>query len=43
MKFNEYDIIALTEETRAIHKETREPIVLQRGTVGTILMDFDGF
>ncbi len=42
MQFNEYDIVALTEETRAIHKETREPIVLQRGAVGTILMDFEG-
>ncbi len=42
MKFNEYDIVALTEETPATRKETREPIVLQRGAVGTILMDFDG-
>lgn len=42
MRFNEYDMIALIEETRAIHKETRQPIVLQRGAVGTILMDFDG-
>ncbi len=42
MHFNEYDVVALTEETPGIHQDTNQPIVLQRGAVGTILMDFEG-
>jgi hypothetical protein len=42
MQFNEYDVVALTEECRGKHQDTNEPIVLQRGAVGTILMDFEG-
>jgi Domain of unknown function (DUF4926) len=42
MKFNEYDVVALTEAVPGLRMETHEPIVLQRGAVGTILMDFEG-
>ena len=42
MNLQEYDIVALTAEIQAIHKETQQPIVLRHGQVGTILMDFDG-
>ena len=42
MTFREYDVIALTEEISGKHQDTDEPIVLQRGAVGTILMDFKG-
>jgi Domain of unknown function (DUF4926) len=41
MTFNEYDIVALTEEIQAIHKVTHQPILLRSGQVGTILMNFD--
>jgi Domain of unknown function (DUF4926) len=42
MKFNAYDVVALTKECQGRHQDTNEPIVLQRGAVGTILMDFEG-
>jgi hypothetical protein len=29
MTFNEYDIVALTEEIQAIHKVTHQPILLR--------------
>ena len=35
------DVVALTEEINAIHKETSGPILLRPGQVGTILMSFD--
>lgn len=41
MNFKEYDVVALTEEIQAIHKETQQPIRLIPGQVGTILMDFE--
>lgn len=41
MTLNEYDVVALTAEIQAIHKETSEPILLRPGQVGTILMSFD--
>jgi hypothetical protein len=42
MTFQEYDVVALTEEIQAIHKTTKQPILLRHGQVGTILMAFDG-
>ena len=42
MQFNEYDVVALTEECRGHHQDTNKPIVLQRGAVSTILIDFEG-
>ena len=35
------DVVALTEEIHAIHKETFGPILLRSGQVGTILMSCD--
>ena len=40
MTLKEYDVVALTSEVQAIHKETKQPILLRSGQVGTILMDF---
>lgn len=37
----EYDVIALINETQATHKETKRPILLRPGQVGTVLMSFD--
>jgi Domain of unknown function (DUF4926) len=41
MTLNEYDVVALTTEINAIHKETSGQILLRPGQVGTILMSFD--
>jgi hypothetical protein len=41
MTLDEYDVVALTEEIQAIHKDTSGPILLRPGQVGTILMSFD--
>lgn len=38
MEFHEYDVVALTIAIQAIHKATGQPILLQPGQVGTILM-----
>lgn len=41
MNLKEYDVVALTEEIQATHKETQQSILLRHGQVGTILMAFD--
>lgn len=41
MTIHEYDIIALIEDVSASHPETQQPILLRRGQVGTVLMEFD--
>ena len=41
MTLHEYDVVALTTEIQAIHKETSQPILIRPGKVGTILMSFD--
>ena len=41
MTINEYDIVAITEDISANHPETKQPILLRRDQVGTVLMDFD--
>jgi hypothetical protein len=41
MTIKEYDVVALTKEVQAIHKETEQPILLKQGQVGTVLMSFD--
>ncbi|MGL5836505.1 MAG: DUF4926 domain-containing protein, partial [Waterburya sp.] len=33
---------AIDRDLTAIHKETNEPILLRKGQVGTVVMDFDG-
>ena len=37
----EYDLVALTKDISAIHKQTQTPILLRRGQVGTVIMDFE--
>ena len=41
MKLNEYDVVALTEEVAAEHQETRQPLLLRCGQVGTVLMTLE--
>lgn len=41
MEIQEYDVVALIKEVQAIHKETKQLILLKQGQVGTILMSFD--
>ncbi len=40
-KIKEYDLVVITQDIQVIHKETLKKILLRRGQVGTILMDFD--
>lgn len=40
-EIQEYDLVALTEDTNATHKITKQPILLRRGQMGTVLMYFD--
>jgi hypothetical protein len=37
----EYDLVVLTKDTQVIHKQTHTPILLRRGQVGTVVMDFE--
>ncbi|MBW4443329.1 MAG: DUF4926 domain-containing protein [Plectolyngbya sp. WJT66-NPBG17] len=37
----EYDVVALTENTSATYKTTHQPILLRRGQIGTVLITFD--
>ena len=37
----EYDLVVLTKDIQAIHKLTHTPILLCRGQVGTVVMDFE--
>ncbi|HEY9647601.1 MAG TPA: DUF4926 domain-containing protein [Chroococcidiopsis sp.] len=41
MAFKEYDIVALRSGLQAIHKNNQQPIFLQPGQVGTVIMNFD--
>ena len=41
MTFKEYDIVALKSDIQAIHKESQQPILLQHGQVGTVVMTFN--
>ncbi len=40
-QIQEYDLVVLTEDIQVIHKQTLKQILLRRGQVGTVLMDFD--
>ena len=42
MTIQEYDVVALTDEVEAVHKETHQLILLKRGQVGAVLMSFNG-
>ncbi len=41
-QIQEYDLVAIDRDVSATHKETNEPILLRKGQVGTVVMDFDG-
>ena len=41
-QIKEYDLVAIDRDIPATHKETKQPILLRKGQVGTVLMDFDG-
>lgn len=41
MTFKEYDVVAIKSEIKAIHKESQQPILLQAGQVGTVVMNFN--
>jgi Domain of unknown function (DUF4926) len=41
MTFKEYDIVALKSDIQAVHKESRQSILLQPGQVGTVVMNFN--
>ena len=41
-QIKEYDLVAIDRNISATHKETKQPILLRKGQVGTVLMDFDG-
>ncbi len=37
----EYDLVIIDRDTPATHKETHQPILLRKGQVGTVLMNFN--
>ena len=39
-EIQEYDLVALTEDTIVTHRVTHQQILLQRGQMGTVLMSF---
>ncbi|MGL5074799.1 MAG: DUF4926 domain-containing protein [Waterburya sp.] len=41
-QIQEYDLVAIDRDIPATHKETKQPILLRKGQVGTVVMDFDG-
>ena len=41
-QIQEYNLVAIDRDLTATHKETNQPILLRKGQVGTVVMDFDG-
>ena len=41
-QIKEYDLVAIDRDIPATHKETNESILLRKGQVGTVIMEFDG-
>jgi hypothetical protein len=37
-----HDVVVLAEDVRTEHFDTRRPLLLRRGQVGTVVMEFDG-
>lgn len=37
-----HDVVALLEDMPATHFETGQPLLLRRGQIGTVVMDYDG-
>ena len=40
-QIKEYDLVAIDKDITAVHKETNEAILLRKGQVGTVVMNFD--
>jgi hypothetical protein len=40
-QIKEYDLVVIDRDIFATHKETKQPILLRKGQVGTVVMDFD--
>lgn len=40
-QIKEYDLVVIDRDISATHKETKQPILLRKGQVGTVVMDFD--
>ena len=41
-KIQDLDLVALTEDIQTTHYETGRTIILYKGQVGTVVMEFDG-
>lgn len=41
MTFKEYDVVAIKSDIQAVHKGNQQPILLQAGQVGTVVMNFN--
>lgn len=41
-KIQNLNIVAITEDIEIRHFETDKPIILRKGQVGTVVMEFDG-
>jgi hypothetical protein len=41
-QIQEYDLVAIDRDIPTTHKDTKQPILLRKGQVGTVVMDFDG-
>jgi hypothetical protein len=41
-QIQEYDLVVIDRDIPATHKETTQPILLRKGQVGTVVMDFNG-
>lgn len=41
-EIRKHDLVALIEDMPAPHFETRRPLLLQRGQIGTVVMAYDG-
>jgi hypothetical protein len=39
-QIKEYDLVVIDRDISATHKETKQPILLRKGQVGTVVMDF---
>jgi hypothetical protein len=41
-QIQEYDLVVIDRDITATHKETNQPILLRKGQVGTVVMNFNG-
>ncbi len=42
IQIKEYDLVVIDRNISATHKETKQPILLRKGQVGTVLIDLSG-